>query len=157
MAAHQAPLSLGISRQEHWSGMPFPSPMHESEKWKGSRLVVSFPFYGFLLFLCTDHWRRLSYLSLLFFGTLHSNRYIFHFLLCLSLLFSAICEASSIFLPFCISFSWEWSWSVPPIQCHEPLFIVLQALCLSDLIPWIYLSLSMYNHKGFNLGHTWMV
>ena len=26
--AHQAPLSLGFSRQEHWSGLPFPSPMH---------------------------------------------------------------------------------------------------------------------------------
>ena len=24
--------SLGFSRQEHWSGLPFPSPMHESEK-----------------------------------------------------------------------------------------------------------------------------
>ena len=32
-AAHQAPPSLGFSRQEHWSGLPFPSPMHESEKW----------------------------------------------------------------------------------------------------------------------------
>ena len=31
-AAHQAPQSLGFSRQEHWSGLPFPSPMHESEK-----------------------------------------------------------------------------------------------------------------------------
>ena len=30
-AAHQAPPSLGFSRQEHWSGLPFPSPMHESE------------------------------------------------------------------------------------------------------------------------------
>ena len=30
--AHQAPPSLGFSRQEHWSGLPFPSPMHESEK-----------------------------------------------------------------------------------------------------------------------------
>ena len=28
---HQAPPSLGFSRQEHWSGLPFPSPMHESE------------------------------------------------------------------------------------------------------------------------------
>ena len=27
--AHQAPPSLGFSRQEHWSGLPFPSPMHE--------------------------------------------------------------------------------------------------------------------------------
>ena len=24
--AHQAPLSIGFSRQEHWSGLPFPSP-----------------------------------------------------------------------------------------------------------------------------------
>ena len=40
-AAHQAPPSLGFSRQEHWSGLPFPSPMHESEKWRWSRLVVS--------------------------------------------------------------------------------------------------------------------
>ena len=31
-AAHQATRSLGFSRQEHWSGLPFPSPMHESEK-----------------------------------------------------------------------------------------------------------------------------
>ena len=35
------PPILGFSRQEHWSGLPFPSPMHESEKWKGSRSVVS--------------------------------------------------------------------------------------------------------------------
>ena len=41
MAAHQAPLSLGFSRQEHWSGLPFPSPMHESEKWKWGRSVLS--------------------------------------------------------------------------------------------------------------------
>ena len=43
MAAHQAPPSLGFSRQEHWSGLPFPSPMHESEKWKWSHSVVSNP------------------------------------------------------------------------------------------------------------------
>ena len=41
MAAHQAPLSLGFSRQEHWSGLPFPSPMQEREKWKWSRSVMS--------------------------------------------------------------------------------------------------------------------
>ena len=33
--------SLGFSRQEHWSGLPFPSPMCESEKWKRSCSVVS--------------------------------------------------------------------------------------------------------------------
>ena len=31
-AAHQAPPSLGFSRQEHWSGLPFSSPMQEGEK-----------------------------------------------------------------------------------------------------------------------------
>ena len=30
--AYQAPPSMGFSRQEHWSGLPFPSPVHESEK-----------------------------------------------------------------------------------------------------------------------------
>ena len=41
MAAHQAPPSLGFSRQEHRSGLPFPSPMHEREKGKWSRSVMS--------------------------------------------------------------------------------------------------------------------
>ena len=41
MAAHSASLFLGFSRQEHWSGLPFPSPVHEREKRKGSRSVVT--------------------------------------------------------------------------------------------------------------------
>ena len=39
-AAYQAPPPMGFSRQEHWSGLPFPSPMHESEKGKWSCSVV---------------------------------------------------------------------------------------------------------------------
>ena len=48
-AAHQVPTSLAIFRQEHWSGSPFPSPMHESKKVKSesevaqSRLTLSDP------------------------------------------------------------------------------------------------------------------
>ena len=66
-AAHQAPPSLGFSRQERWRGLPFPSPIHESilifgksntvkfknkiklkkkkkkEKWKWNRSVMSDP------------------------------------------------------------------------------------------------------------------
>ena len=30
-AAHQAPPSLGSSRQEYWSGLPFPSTMHPGD------------------------------------------------------------------------------------------------------------------------------
>ena len=41
-----------------------------------------------------------------------------------------------------------------PVQCHKPLSIVHQALCLSDLIPSIYFSLPLYNHKGFDLDYT---
>ena len=60
-------------------------------------------------------------------------------------------------LPFCISFPWGWSWSLPPVQCQELLSIVLQSIylsikqsCLSDLsIPSICLSLPLYNRKGF--------
>ena len=42
-AAHQAPPSVGFSRQEHWSGLPFPSPVHKSEKWApGKKQLSSF-------------------------------------------------------------------------------------------------------------------
>ena len=40
-AAYQAPPPMGFSRQEHWRGLPFPSPMYASEKWKWSHSVVS--------------------------------------------------------------------------------------------------------------------
>ena len=43
-----------------------------------------------------------------------------------------------------------------PVQCYAPQSIVLQVFCLSDLIPWIYLSLPLYNRNRFDLGHTWM-
>ena len=37
--AYQALLPMGFSRQEYWSGLPFPSPRHESEKWKWSQTL----------------------------------------------------------------------------------------------------------------------
>jgi len=50
--------------------------------------------------------------SLLFFGTLHTDAYIFPFLLCFSLHFFSHLFLrplqTAIFL-FCISFPWEWS------------------------------------------------
>ena len=121
---------------------------------------VEVPLDCFSLFLCTDHWGRLSCLFLLFFGILHSNGYSFPFILCFSLLFFFqlfVRPPPIAILLFCISFSWQWSWSLSPVQCHEPPFVALRALCLSDLIPWIYFSLPLYNHKGFDLGHSWMV
>ena len=56
-----------------------------------------------------------------------------------SLLFPAICKASlDSHFGFLHFFRWGWSWSLPPVQCHIPPSIDLQALCLSDLNPWIY-------------------
>jgi len=49
---------------------------------------------------------------------------------------------------FCISVSWGWSWSLSPVECHELPSIVHQEICLSDLVPQIYFSLPLYNHKG---------
>ena len=79
------------------------------------------------MFLCIDHWGRLSYLSLLFSGTLYSDGYIFPLLGLLFLfnqLFVKLPQTN--ILPFCVSFSWGYFWSPPPVQCCEPLPIVLQ-------------------------------
>ena len=116
---------------------------------------LSYSFF-YPLFLYIDHFGRVSYLPFLFFGTLHSEGHIFSFLLCLLLPFFSqlfVSPPQTIILPFCISFSRVWFCSGSPVQCYEPLSIVLQALCLSDLIPWIYLSLSLYSHKGFNRSY----
>ena len=107
------------------------------------------------------HWSlRKAFLSLLIilWNSAFKWEYLsFSPLLFASFTFSAICKALSgnhfAFLHF---FSWGWSWSLPLVRCHEPPSIVLQALCLSDLIPWLYFSLPLCNHKGFDLGHTWM-
>ena len=66
-----------------------------------------FPILLFSSISFTDHWGRLSYLSLLFFGTLHSDGHIFRFLLCFLLLFFSklfIRPLQATILPFCILF-----------------------------------------------------
>ena len=83
-----------------------------------------------LCIFCIDHWGWLSYLSLLSFGTLHSNGNIFPFLLCFLLLFFSqlfVRPPQTAILLFCISFPWGWSLSLSPVQCHEPPSIVHRA------------------------------
>ena len=104
---------------------------------------------------------RLSYLSLLFFGTLHSDGCIFPLLVCLSLIFFSQLfvrppqTTHFAFLHFfflgmvLINASCTMLWTF----VHSSLSIGT----LSKLIPWIYLSLPLYNPKTFDLGHTWMV
>ena len=52
MAAHQAPLSLGFSRQEYWSGLPFPSPMHVCMLSRFSRVRLCDPMDSSPRLLC---------------------------------------------------------------------------------------------------------
>ena len=42
-------------------------------------------------------------------------------------------------------------WVIP---VHQPQASSLKALCLLNLIPWIYLSPPLYNHKGFVFVHS---
>ena len=93
------------------------------------------------------HWSlRKAFLSLL--GILWNSAFrclylSFSPLLFAYLRFTAIYKASSdSHLAVCISFSWRWSWSLFPAQCHEPMSIIHQALCLSDLL--IYLSINLF-------------
>ena len=103
-------------------------------------LKRSLVFPILLLSSISLHWSlRKAFLSLLaiLWNSAFKWEYLsFPSLLFTSLLFTAICKAySDTLLPFCISFPWGWSWSLSPVQCHEPPSIVHQALCLSDLVP----------------------
>ena len=119
---------------------------------------VVFPILLFSLFLCIDRWGRLSYLFLLFFNSAFRWIYLcFSSLPFTSLLFSAICKASSDnhfafwHFFFLVIFLITASCTMSQTFVHSSLDT------LSDLIPWIYLSLPLYNRKGFDLGYTWMV
>ena len=123
------------------------------------RDFYSFPFYCFTQFLCIVH-------ITLSFSPCYSLELCIQ--LGISFLFSfpsfPFCFSSQLFvrppqittLPSCISFSWWWFWSPPPAQYSKPPSIVLQAVCLPDLIPWIYLLLLLYNHKRFGLFRSYL-
>ena len=103
------------------------------------------------------HWslrKGLSYLSLLFCELRLQIGISFLFT---SLLFTAICKASSeshfAFLNF-----FFLGMVLIPVSCTMSWTSAQSSSCtLSDLIIWIYLKLPLYNCKGFDLGHTWMV
>ena len=110
-----------------WTGLAWNVPLVSLIFLEISYLSHSIVFLCFFALIT-----RKAFLSLpLFFGTLHSDGYIFLFLYCLSLLFFSqllVRPPQTTILPFCISFSWGWSWSLSPVQCQEPLSIVLQEL-----------------------------
>ena len=74
-----------------------------------------------------------------------------------SLLFSAICKASSDNHFDNLHFFF-WGMVLITASCAVSWTSVHSSSgTLSDLIPLIHLPLPLYNHKGFELGHTWMV
>ena len=80
------------------------------------------------------HWSlRKAFLSLLaiFWNSAFRWIYTCPLLLCLWLLFFSqlfVRAPQTTILPFCTSFSWQWFWPLPPVQCQEPPSIVLHAL-----------------------------
>ena len=92
-----------------------------------SKRCLVFPILFFTSTSCIVLLRRPSYPSMLFFGTLHSDGYIFPFLLCFSLFFSQLFvrPPQTTILNF---FFLGCFWSPPPLQCYEPPSIVLRVL-----------------------------
>ena len=108
-----------------------------------------FPNHFFPLFLCIDCLGRLSYLSLLFFGLCIQMDISFLFsLLFMPLLFSTIFKA---FLDnhFCLLYFFFLGMVLITDSCTVSWTSVHDRGTLSDLIPWIYLSLPLHNRKGF--------
>ena len=162
-AAYLAPPSMGFSRQEYWSGVPLPSLMRS----------LVFP-----ILLCSSislDWSLgkafLSLLAILWNSTFNWIYLSFSTLPFTSLLYLAVYKVSSdnhfTLLHF---FYFRMVLITASSTMSGTSFHSLQAICLSDWIerqslelswiqgiPWIYLLVSLYNPKGFDLGHTWMV
>ena len=143
--AYQAPLSLGFSRQEHWSGLPFPSPKQESEiESEVAQLCLTLKeisnFSNWLFSSISLHW-SLSKALLFLLAILWNSVFKWVYLSFPPLLFASLLSHLFVMPPqtasflFCICFSWGWSWFLSPVQCHELPSTVHQALCLSDLVP----------------------
>ena len=117
--------------------------------------------FSILLFLSISlHWSlRKAYLFLLFFGTLPSDWHTFPFLLCLwRLFFSQLFVRSSGDNHFAFLRFFFLGMVLITASCTMSQTSVHSSSgTLSDLIPWIYFSHAVYNRKGFDLDHTWMI
>ena len=107
------------------------------------------------------HWSlRKSFLSLLviLWNSAFKCAYLFFSPLPFtSLLFTAICKASSD-NHFAILYFFSLGMVlIPASYTMSRTSVHSSSDTLSVLIPWIYLSLALYNPKGFDLGHTWMI
>ena len=81
-AAYQAPPSMGFSRQEHWSGVPLPSP---ASMWDECNYAVVCVFFGIPLLWDWNEkrpfpvlWQLLSFPNLLAYWLQHFHSIIFY-------------------------------------------------------------------------------
>ena len=123
-------------------------------------LTISLVFPILLFSSISLHWSCtkafLFFLAILWNGNQMGISFLFSFAFHFPLLFSVFCRSSSdnhfAFLHFfllgrvLIIHSCAMLWT----SVHS------SSGTLSDLIPWIYLSLPLYNCKQFDLGLTWM-
>ena len=122
------------------------------------KLSLVFPI---LLFSCISlHWLlRKAFLSLLAFLWNSAFKWVYLSsspLPFTSLLFTAICKASSDNHFAFLHFFFLGMILIPASYTMSRTSIHSSSGTLSDLIPWIYLSLPPYNLKGFDLGHIWV-
>ena len=119
-------------------------------------------FFPIVLFSSVSlHWSpRKAFLSLLAILWNSAFRWVylsFSPLPFVSLFFSAICKASSDNHVAFVHFFFLGMVSITAYCTISWTSVYSSSGTLSDLTPWIYLSLVLYNRKGFDLGHTWMV
>ena len=74
-----------------------------------------------------------------------------------SLLFKALCTPCSDNYFAFLHFFFLGMVLIPASCTMSQISVHTSSGTLSDPIPWIYFSLPLYNQKGFDLGHTWMV
>ena len=123
------------------------------------RDFYSFPLSCYHLYLFSVHWKRPSLVSPCYSLKLHLVGCTLPFLPCFSLLFFPqlfVKPPQTTTSPSRISFPLGCFCSLPAMQYYRPLSIVLQALSLLDLIPWISLSPPLHIHRGFDLRCTWL-
>ena len=125
-------------------------------------LKRSLAFPILLVFSISLHWSlKKAFLSLLALLWNSVFRWVYvSFFLCLSFLFFSqlfVRTPQTAIFPFCISSSWGWMAliSTSCTMLWTTVHISSGTLCFRS--NPLNLSLLLCNHKGFDLGHTWVV
>ena len=127
-----------------------------------SHFLKEIPSLSLLFFSSISfHWLpRKAFLSLLALFWNFTFKWIylsFSPLLFPSLLFTAICRPPQTTILLFLHFFFLGMILIPVSHTMSQTSIHSSFGTLSALVPQIYFSLPLYNHKGFILGHTWML